>query len=34
MPPLILAENITKSYGDLQVLKGVDFSLEVREFVA
>ena len=34
MPSLILAENITKSYGDLAVLKGVDFSLEVREFVA
>jgi len=34
MPPLILAKNITKSYGDLEVLKGVDFSLEVREFVA
>lgn len=34
MPPLVLAENITKSYGDLAVLKGVDFSLEVREFVA
>ena len=34
MPALILAENITKSYGDLKVLKGVNFSLEVREFVA
>jgi lipoprotein-releasing system ATP-binding protein len=34
MPPLILAENITKSYGDLNVLNGVDFTLEAREFVA
>ena len=31
---MIIAEGITKSYGKLQVLKGVDFSIQPSEIVS
>ena len=31
---MIIAEGITKSYGKLQVLKGVDFSIKPSEIVS
>lgn len=33
-PTMIKASNITKSYGDLQVLKGVDLHVQKREIVS
>ena len=34
MKPLISAQNIYKSFGDLQVLKGVDISIEKSEIIS
>jgi len=34
MKPLILAENIHKSFGDLEVLKGVDISINKSEIIS
>ena len=34
MSHLIEAQNLHKSYGSLQVLQGIDFSLNSSEFVA
>jgi len=31
---MIIAENITKSYGDLQVLKGIDLKIDKGEIIS